>query len=147
MVKTLNERQLRRLVEQMVDVTDDDANPHKDVHADPTGRNWDAGLDEDNDFGGGKSNKKLGYPYSKGVHTKPLKKAGEDDHGKHIDEADDDEVEPEDDEQSDLANDVAERVGMVFYDMLHYKFPFEELDRAQLRLEDWVRRMVTSLNR
>jgi len=105
MTKMLNERELHRLVssivnEQIVDMTNDDANPHKAAHADPSGRNWDAGLDEADDV-----------------------------------------------EHSGLADDVAERVGMVFYDMLHHKFPYEELDRAQQRLEDWVRRIVRSLNK
>jgi hypothetical protein len=57
MKKTLNEQGFRKLVRRIVQeqlesgeldeyVANDDSNPHKDVHADPTGRNWDSGLDE-----------------------------------------------------------------------------------------------------
>jgi len=46
--KVLNEVQFRGLVRKMVReyVANDDQNPHKKTHADPSGRNWDVGLDE-----------------------------------------------------------------------------------------------------
>lgn len=46
--KVLNEAQFRGLVRKMVTeyVANDDQNPHKKVHADPSGREWDEGLDE-----------------------------------------------------------------------------------------------------
>jgi hypothetical protein len=48
MPRILNEAQLRGLIRKMVTeyVTNNDENPHKDVHADPTAKSWDTGLDE-----------------------------------------------------------------------------------------------------
>jgi hypothetical protein len=56
--RTLDEQGFRELVRKIVSeqlddsaldeyVANDEGNPHKDVHADPTGRNWDSGLDEE----------------------------------------------------------------------------------------------------
>jgi hypothetical protein len=47
-MKKLTLREFRVLVRQLVNeyVANDDQNPHKDVHNDPTGKDWDKGLDE-----------------------------------------------------------------------------------------------------
>ena len=44
----MTEAELRRLIRRLVVeyVANTDGDPHKDDHADPTGANWDAGLDE-----------------------------------------------------------------------------------------------------
>ena len=46
--KVLTEGQLRGVLRGMIReyVANDEGNPHKDVHADPSGRNWDTGLDD-----------------------------------------------------------------------------------------------------
>jgi hypothetical protein len=48
MPRSLNEAQFRGLVRKLVReyVTDTKGDPHKDVHADPTAKAWDTGLDE-----------------------------------------------------------------------------------------------------
>ena len=48
MPRSLNEAQFRGLVRKLVReyVTDTRGDPHKDVHADPTAKAWDTGLDE-----------------------------------------------------------------------------------------------------
>jgi hypothetical protein len=49
MKRVLSEGQFRGLIRDLVKeyVANDDGNPHKDVHADPTGVAWDSGLDEE----------------------------------------------------------------------------------------------------
>lgn len=51
MKKRLTLNELRLLVRGLVTeyVANDDANPHKEAHADPTGKAWDTGLDEADD--------------------------------------------------------------------------------------------------
>lgn len=47
----MNLQELRLLVRRLVnEYVANDGNPHKDAHADPTGKAWDAGLDEADDM-------------------------------------------------------------------------------------------------
>jgi hypothetical protein len=125
--KTLNEAQFRGLVGRMVReyVANDDQNPHKDDHADPSGRNWDEGLDEDDEM----QEAEKDHVDMRGAH-------------KHRDPRWDDHADPsgrewdagldESPTDTNISDSIASKISNMLYQMLLHHFSESHLQKGTL---------------